>query len=739
MSKMYRVFSCFLLFAFTVISADEVHLESVDEELIVISSRIPTVASEVIGSVDSISSQDLDLKMIDGLAELVRFIPGVSAHKENQYGRSFTEDLHIRGIHGGAIYLIDGQRISDSYTGYGRDIVDTDLLKKVEIMKGPSSVEYGSDGLAGAISYVTKDPSDLVEGGDRYLSINASTQQSNKQEKLNFLTAAAGENIEGLLQLVHRGLNETKIHDGFSLDTNPFEGNQKSLLAKTIIHSSETTIFSLVADMQEWDGDWIVNTEKGFVYFPAPRAVSSSIGEDEGSRERINFKIDLSPKNSGLLDTGSFTVFTQDTEQRQLTVQQQVSFLNGMQAAPTPTMRMSDFEFNQSLKGMTLQAYKTLTKHQMVYGLDYERTETTRPRMRAETNLITGTVSFSVDGENYPNKTFPDSKSVRKALFFNDRINLSDNQILSLGVRYDNYELNTSIDSYFLNGNSLGYQIKDVGDSETSIKVGYLYDISPDLTFYSQYSEGFRAPDYESANTVFTNFAYRYTVRPNPNLQSETSKSYEIGFRGQQDLGEWKLTLFKNRVKDFINAEAIGFSPLGLVIYQYDNHEGVEIEGIEFEYSREISQSLYAKFAVAISSGKDDAGESLAEVDPKEVIIGLDWISSNKKWGMQGLVNLVDSSKDDLKGVPTVGIGHECGTPGNECTPRATTSGYGLIDIFGFYNHNDNFQLRLSVENLTDKKYIRWASVAELPENDEELDLFGESGRSINASFRYRF
>ena len=739
MSKIYRFFSCFLLFIFTIISADDEHLESVDEELVVISSRIPTVASEVIGSVDSISSRDLDLKMIDGLAELVRFIPGVSAHKENQYGRSFTEDLHIRGIHGGAIYLIDGQRISDSYTGYGRDIVDTDLLKKVEIMKGPSSVEYGSDGLAGAISYVTKDPSDLVEGGDRYLSINVSTQQSNKQEKFNFLTAAAGENIEGLLQLVHRGLNETKIHDGFSLDANPFEGNQKSLLAKTIIHSSETTIFSLVADMQEWDGDWMVNTEKGFVYFPAPRAVSSSIGEDEGSRERINFKIDLSPKNSSLLDTGSFTVFTQDTEQRQLTVQQQVSFLNGMQAAPTPTMRVSDFEFNQSLKGMTLQAYKTLTKHQMVYGLDYERTETTRPRMRAETNLITGTVSFSVDGENYPNKTFPDSESVRKALFFNDRINLSDNQILSLGVRYDHYELNTSIDSYFLNGNSLGYQIKDVGDSETSIKVGYLYDISPDLTFYSQYSEGFRAPDYESANTVFTNFAYRYTVRPNPNLQSETSKSYEIGFRGQQDLGEWELTLFKNRVKDFINAEAIGFSPLGLVIYQYDNHEGVEIEGIEFEYNREISQSLYAKFAVAISSGEDDAGESLAEVDPKEVIIGLDWISSNEKWGIQGLVNLVDSSKDDLKGVPTVGIGHECGTPGNECTPRATTSGYGLIDIFGFYNHNDNFQLRLSVENLTDKKYIRWASVAELPENDEELALFGEPGRSINASFRYRF
>ena len=210
------------------------------------------------------------------------------------------------------------------------------------------------------------------------------------QEKINFLTAAAGKNIEGLLQLVRRGLNETEIHDDFSLETNPFEGNQKSLLAKTIFHSSETTILSLVADMQEWDGDWIVNTEKGFVYFPVPRAVSSSLGEDEGSRERVSFKIDLSPKNSSLLDSGSITVFKQDTEQRQLTVQQQVSFLNGMQAAPTPIMRTSDFEFNQSLKGMTLQAYKTLTKHQMVYGLDYERTDTSRPRMRSETNLITG-------------------------------------------------------------------------------------------------------------------------------------------------------------------------------------------------------------------------------------------------------------------------------------------------------------------------------------------------------------
>ena len=74
------------------------------EEVIVIASRIPTLASDVIGSVESISSAELEAQMVNGLEQVVRYMPGVSAHNESQYGRSLTEDVHIRGIHGGAIF-----------------------------------------------------------------------------------------------------------------------------------------------------------------------------------------------------------------------------------------------------------------------------------------------------------------------------------------------------------------------------------------------------------------------------------------------------------------------------------------------------------------------------------------------------------------------------------------------------------------------------------------------------------
>ena len=121
-----------LLFLLTIVSPFSLSglaNEEIEEEIVVVASRTPTLASEVIGSVTSISQADIELQMIDGLEQLVRFIPGVSSQKESQYGRALTEDVQIRGIQGGGIFLIDGVRISDSYVGYGRDTVDTDLLK----------------------------------------------------------------------------------------------------------------------------------------------------------------------------------------------------------------------------------------------------------------------------------------------------------------------------------------------------------------------------------------------------------------------------------------------------------------------------------------------------------------------------------------------------------------------------------------------------------------------------------
>lgn len=698
------------------------------EEVIVIASRIPTLASDVIGSVESISSAELEAQMVNGLEQIVRYIPGVSASNESQYGRSLTEDVHIRGIRGGAIFLIDGIRISDSYTGYGRDTVDVDLLKRVEIMKGPSSVEYGSDGLAGTIAYFTKDPTDLVEDG-RYLSATTGYIEKNKQEKVNLLAAYDSGSTSALIQIVDRSLEETKLHEDFSLKANPMKGDQQSIFGKLNIELLNESKLTIVADLQEWESEWVINSEKGFIYFPAPRSISSSSGDDEGSRERFSITLNLSNENT-LYDSAEISYYTQETEQSQITVQNQVSFFGGMRAPPTPTMRIRDFDFNQSIDGFTFEAYKSAGDYQMIYGLDIENTETERPRMLTEMNLITGMSTNIVDGETYPNKTFPDSETKRKALFFNNRFGLSDYSVLTLGFRYDDYELNTSPDLLLSNANILSYQINNTEDSAFSLKLGYLQDLSENLTGFVQYAEGFKAPNYETSNTVFTNYLYFYTVTPNPNLESEESDTLEMGLRGSSKNDSWELAIYRSEVEGFINPQIVGFNR-GLGIYQYQNADNVEIQGIEFDYKRSLNEQLSFNLAAAISSGdlfEDNAKYPLSAIDPRELILGLNWIPSDM-FSLQALLTIAGKSEDNLKEVCL----------NNDCWPRVKTSGYSLLDIFASYIPNENIEFRFAVENVTDKKYLRWASVSELPENDSELDLYGQNGRSISASFKYIF
>ena len=81
-------------------------------------------------------------------------------------------------------FLVDGIRVGEVYVGYGRDLVDTSLLKRVEILKGPSSALYGSDGLAGVVSYLTKDASDLAEIGQNYFELSGGIDSDNFQKNI---------------------------------------------------------------------------------------------------------------------------------------------------------------------------------------------------------------------------------------------------------------------------------------------------------------------------------------------------------------------------------------------------------------------------------------------------------------------------------------------------------------------------------------------------------------------------
>ena len=166
----------------------------------------------------------------------------------------------------------------------------------------------------------------------------------------------------------------------------------------------------------------------------------------------------------------------------------------------------------------------------------------------------------------------------------------------------------------------------DQDDSKTSLKFGFIKDFAEDFSFFYQYAEGFRSPDFYSSNLSFTNFAFRYTIVPNANLGPEESEGTEFGFRGKTGSGNWSLAFYDNDYKDFIDTQMTGFSQTGLMIFEYQNLEGVNIEGVEFQGNFAVTENLEMNFGLNKSTGTEQ-GQELTTLDPDRAIIGLLWTS----------------------------------------------------------------------------------------------------------------
>jgi hemoglobin/transferrin/lactoferrin receptor protein len=698
------------------------------EEIVVIANKYPVPASEVVGSVDSILRAEIETRLVNDLSDLLDKTIGVSVPRSNSYGRSYDEGISIRGLGGKRVnILVDGVRVADSYTGYGRDVVEVDLLQRVEVLKGPSSALYGSDGLAGAVAYTTKDPSDLAEIGEQYFSITSSYDQSSENRKVGLLGATSNELFEALLQVTVRQLSELDLHNDAKLALNPLDGRQSSVFGKIKIDLSDSVDVSFTADLQAWEGQWILTSDEGMSYFPATVSTVSSLGDDEGNRHRFAGSLNFS-QGLGFFDTGTVSIFWQETDQKQITSRQKTAYSMG---PPTALMEYRDYQFNQSIKGVSVNLFKKTNffgkPNNIIYGFEFESSEASRPRVRYEENLVTGSKETFLGGEFFPSKPFPDTEVERTAIFFNDVIEFNSRTSVSFGMRYDGYQLTPKSDALYEINAPSGNELLRIDDSNVSLKLGVIRDLSENVSAFAQYAEGFRSPDYESANLSFLNQAYRYAVESPPGLDSETSEGLEIGFRGSLYNVAWSLAFYDNGYEDFIDTEVVRRTAQGISIYQYKNLSSVDIQGFEFNLEANLTENLKASFAFNVAEGEEEDGSELLSVDPREALLGVVWNSLDQRLTLSGYASAVGGSPDNLP--------PSCGRSG--CNPLLELSGLVTYDVYASYQLLSNFKVKLAVRNLTDKAHWNWASVRGKSASDPNLDLFMEPGRNISVSFKY--
>ncbi|MBR1600313.1 MAG: TonB-dependent receptor, partial [Alphaproteobacteria bacterium] len=106
------------------------------------------------------------LTYVNGV-EINRYFPGGAAMT------TMTSDINIRGYGEGTLVMVNGNPINLNNT-YNIDAIPTEAIERIEIVKGGSSVLYGSEAMGGVVNIITK------KKGSNYITVGGGNRGQRK-------------------------------------------------------------------------------------------------------------------------------------------------------------------------------------------------------------------------------------------------------------------------------------------------------------------------------------------------------------------------------------------------------------------------------------------------------------------------------------------------------------------------------------------------------------------------------
>jgi len=129
-------------------------------------SKYEQKISDAPARVSVITAKEIQRYGYRNLAEALRSMPGLQSSYDHSYSYLGVRGLNIPGdFNSRVLVLVDGHRINENIydsvvVDYG-NIVDIDMIKQIEMIRGPASSLYGSSAFLGVINIITKDGRDI--------------------------------------------------------------------------------------------------------------------------------------------------------------------------------------------------------------------------------------------------------------------------------------------------------------------------------------------------------------------------------------------------------------------------------------------------------------------------------------------------------------------------------------------------------------------------------------------------
>ncbi|MBC3874712.1 TonB-dependent hemoglobin/transferrin/lactoferrin family receptor [Undibacterium flavidum] len=694
-------------------------------------------------AIDVIDQKEIERLGISDIRDLAKNLANVEVKRAparftvtgvgNSTGRDGNAGFTIRGQDGNRVLmLVDGMRLPRSYingsNAFGRDSIAMNLIRQVEIVRGPASVLYGSDGLAGLVNFMTLEPQDFLQeknaaskdfggklfanwsGDDHSRSLGASLAGCINPQWTWLLSASASK---------AKGLENMGTNDVPNIDRttpNPQDDKTQSVLAKLVYQPNASQKHSLSVEHVDKTSDFELLSSRAKLPMTTASAVKGETVHKDATRDRLTL-IDRYTLNNDWIDHVQSNLSYQDSSAQD----------DGVTHRNTLADRVRKVSYAEQAWQFSLLVDKLFKSssnfaQRLGYGFDYSRIDVS--------NFFDGLDPGNADFT--PRKYFPDTRDSSRAVFLQDEI-FAGAWIITPGVRYDHFDLNVKTQDGF--APPAKTPAKSLSGSAVVPKLGVLYKMNSDWNAYANLAGGFRAPNAQQINGVFDSATVPAVLLANPDLKPEKSQNIEIGVRALFEKFNLDVAVFSGRYKDLIydkkplGGKGIAGDP---AIFQTVNVDKAKIDGFEIrgqiQWTEIAGGKLSSPFAYGKTRGTDEVAHTpLSAINPSKLYAGLRYTNDSWDWQLNAR-HQAGKEEADLSS-PYL--------PKPAVPPRVRqflVPGVTTMDMQVQWTMQKNWRINLGVDNITNKKYWNWSDVQGLAATSVVVDAYTQPGRYYHAS-----
>ena len=517
------------------------------EEVVVTASKMNLPLKNIPQKVEVIDRELIQTIPAETLAELLKKVtaldiiqyPGTSAAVGL---RGYAPSAHNRNY---TIVLLDGKPAGTTNLA----AMPTEFVERIEVVKGPYSVLYGSDAMGGVINIITRRPSGHYEGGG---SVGFGSFGSNRYS--GYASGRLGRRVRASLGWA--GMEQNRDYKIGSLNMIPLSETERDILDEksygdAMDHSRRSMnqyIGMLDVDLsRRWTllttAHWV--TSEGI---EMPGNYWHSYGKTTEDFSRFNLSIDL--KRTTRRNALTFSPYYTDY------LEKNYPFSSGSE-----DNFVSDKNRTRQV-GFKLYDTQKWGAFSLLGGIDLD--------------------AFLVSSERFSDATTPD------APFRPDYNSLSLSGYLQGAYTLDRLFLNAGVRYTFSRlairpNDILGNEGRSDVYSNVSPSFGVKYFVLPSLALHGSLGTAFYLPDAYQKAGQFSAGGYNY--RGNPDLKTETSFAYDLGVNFHPgrifnlDLTYFQ-TFYQNKViTDYSNPEYT----------TYVNADNGRISGLEVMLSADLA------------------------------------------------------------------------------------------------------------------------------------------------------